>query len=72
MTRQIAAQELRDLGIRRGKASMDWYRAMRARYQGEMTARVRSEVRRVLTEHIRYVLERQLKSVDFVRLVSKL
>ena len=33
---------------------------------------VRFEVERVLTEHIRYVLERRLKSVDFVRLVSEL
>ena len=31
-------EELRDLNIRRGKAAMDWYRAMRARYRGEMTA----------------------------------
>ena len=37
-----------------------------------ISAQVRSEVERVLTEHIRYVLERRLKSVDFVRLVSKL
>jgi DNA repair protein RecO (recombination protein O) len=36
------------------------------------SALVKSEVERVLTEHIRYVLERRLKSVDFVRLVSEL
>jgi DNA repair protein RecO (recombination protein O) len=36
------------------------------------SAPVRSEIERVLTEHLRYVLERRLKSVDFVRLVSKL
>ena len=29
-------EELRDLDVRRGKASMDWYRAMRARHRGEM------------------------------------
>ena len=36
------------------------------------SAQIRTEVERVLNEHIRYVLERRLKSVDFVRLVSEL
>ena len=31
-------EALRDLDIRRGKASMEWYQAMRARHGGEMTA----------------------------------
>ena len=29
--------ELRDLDIRRGKAAMEWYRAARARYWGEIS-----------------------------------
>ncbi len=36
------------------------------------SATVRLEIERVLTEHLRYVLERRLKSVHFVRLVAKL
>jgi hypothetical protein len=34
---KMTYQELRDLDIRRGKAAMDWYRAMRARSKGEIT-----------------------------------
>lgn len=36
------------------------------------SAPVRSEIERVLREHLRYVLERRLKSVEFLELVSKL
>ena len=33
----MTCEELRDLDVRRGKAAMDWYRAARAKYRGEMT-----------------------------------
>ena len=30
-------EELRDLDVRQGKASMDWYRAAQALYRGEIS-----------------------------------
>jgi hypothetical protein len=34
---KMTHDDLRDLDIRRGKASMDWYRTARALYRGEAT-----------------------------------
>ena len=34
---QLTYEELRDLDVRRGKASMEWSRAARAKYRGEIS-----------------------------------
>jgi hypothetical protein len=53
---------LRDLDIRRGKAAREWYRAMRARYRGEISweAMVEAEDRvKELDVELRQALEEQ-------------